>query len=175
MIEEVFWTVCLTDFPHHREALAKLLPAAVRALEGGKLREFNRACTRFLEDGPVPWPRYDAHLSHWNETDPRLPEYEGGEEVASGDYRESGELLAHRIVMAFYAERDRRKYEAEAKTFPYWRLITVEDGRAHPDCVEQSRVTRHYQDEYWQAKTLPCERLYCRCSISRSEFLKGNE
>ncbi|CAM5458077.1 hypothetical protein TMEC54S_03499 [Thauera mechernichensis] len=169
LTEELFPNIFLADFPQHRDAMAKLLPLAVRAVADGKMREFERACAGFLADGPMRWPRYDAHLSYWGEADPRLPEIEDGEVVADGDFREAGELLAHRVTMAVLQERRRRQYLAETDAFPFWRLRVIEDGRAYPDCVEASKTARHFTDPYWQSKALPCARLFCRCLISRAE------
>ncbi len=172
-IKAIFWRIMLDDFPCLETAIQALERPCLRVFEKGAQREFNRACARFLEENAgVGWPRYDAYLKYWKQDDPRIPEFEDGEVVGGADFREAGELLAHRIVMAFYEDRRLRRYLAETDAFPYWRLRVINDGRTPPDCLAEANTTHHFRDAYWQTKTLPCERLFCRCSISRDTAIK---
>lgn len=168
-IKVVFWKIMLADFPGCEDASRPLERLCIRVFENGDQRSFESACMQFLEDAGRHWPRYDAYLAYWNCADPRIPEIEDGEIVADGDFREAGELLAHRIVMAYYQQRQRCQFSAEADAFPYWRLRVIKDGRTPPECVAEAAVAHDWRDRYWREKQLPCARLFCRCSIIRQE------
>lgn len=165
LFEEVFWRVCLVDFPDQHLALTSLFPVGANAIEGKAPRQFDRACRQFFETSRVRWPRYEAYLT--GKGKPLPVEDEENDEWP--DYREMGELLAHRIITAYINTEKRRKFLECPETAPYWRLRVIEDGRTPPECLAEAKASRHYTDLYWQDKQLPCERLDCRCFISRSD------
>jgi hypothetical protein len=164
LIEEVFWKVCLADFPGHTDQLSGLLPAAIRAIEDGKDREFNRACRRFLEDGAIPWPRYDIYRNHWSTQAPNLidEDEEDGEVETVRDNREAGELLAHRIIMSVYAEQRRQRLTSNVADRPYWKLVSTEGC---PGCMNDPHAPQHWQSDFWQNKVVPCEWLGCKSRV----------
>lgn len=129
------------------------------------MRLLEKECRRFFEENEPSWPRYDAYVAYYGETDPRLPVHEDGEEVEGADYREAGELLAHRIVMVFYAEKCRLRYLENVDNRPLWQLAVIKDGRAYPECLKEASVIQRFDSAYWRQKKLPCERLFCRCRI----------
>lgn len=164
LFEAIFWDICLGDFMEHREALATILPAGLNAVAGKAPRQFERLCEQFFADHVKRWQRYEDYLTYWGRS---LP-VENEEEDEWPDYKEMGELLAHRIVMAYMNAEKHQKHLASVDLFPYWRLRVIADGRTPPECLAEAQASRHYTDPYWQAKQLPCERLDCRCSISSS-------
>lgn len=160
--QQVFWKVCLDDFPDQREALAALLPMAVKAIDG-KVRPFYRACADFLDATKAPWPRYDRWLNYRQRQDPRKPEFDGNELIASSSYREAGEFLAQRIIHAFYMAERRQRFAQNAGDRPYWKLVS---GDGCPGCEDDPRIPLHWQSEYWKSKQLPCEWLGCKSRIT---------
>lgn len=164
LFQEIFWQVCLEDFPGHHAALAAVLPAGENAVSGKAPRQFDLACKRFFADNEITWPRYEDYLTYWGRPLPVIDE----EADEWPDYKEMGELLAHRITMAYVNAEKRQKLMASVDLFPYWRLRVIEDGRAHPECLAEAQTTRHYTDAFWQGKKFPCEWLDCRCWITHS-------
>lgn len=173
-IKAIFWKIMREEFPGLDEAIQPLERDCIRVFQKGDQRGFERACTRFLEaHADRGWRRYDAYLAQGKRDDPRIPEMEEGEIVADADFREAGKLLAHRVVIAFYQAEKRRRCLAEIRAYPYWRLRVIEDSATPLACIEESRTAYRYNAPYWQAKALPCGRLFCRCTISRQENEKG--
>ena len=164
IFEMTFWRVCYPDFPQHIEPLRAVLVAAWKHLQG-KLprgqRGLNQCCADLFEQQRPSWARYDAYLVEWPPTPDPFPEDDAAPEP---DFREMGELLAQRIIGAFYAERWRRS-DTPSEDRPVWRLQPVGDGRTPAACIRESRELHHWQSTWWREKTLPCERLDCRCRI----------
>lgn len=165
LLDQVFWSVFLADFTVDDDCLGTLLPLARAAVVKGALRQFNKGCEEFLANAPG-WPRYDEHLTNWQLPDPRLPEFEDGEEIISGSFREAGELLAHRVIMTYYAQREFERYRANVDDRPYWRLVIVDDGRTRDQCKLEALVAHRHDAPYWKRKKLPCEQLFCRCGVT---------
>jgi hypothetical protein len=151
--------VFLDDFPSWEMAIPALIAAGVER------RSLERACTAFFEGTGVGWSRYDEYLAYWSLEDPRLPEYDGDELVTDPDFRQAGELLAHRITMSYYQSERLRRYIENSDNRPYFKLVVIQDGKAYPDCLDEQKVIHRYDSPYWQTKQLPCARLFCRCSI----------
>lgn len=169
LFEATFLRVCGADFAQHIDALRLALLAPGWALVCGTLprgqREYNRLCAAFFERTRVRWPRYEAHLREW----PPEPVLDDDDEPIAdppADWREMGELLAHRIVMAYHAETKRQRLLDNADDRPVWRLVAIEDGRTAQQCMQESRELHHCRSEFWQRRQLPCERLLCRCRIT---------
>lgn len=165
LFERIFWQIFEDDFPLHREAFAKLLPAGLNAINGKVPQHFDRVCSWFFSENTVAWPRYDAYLAYWNEADPRI-ELEEDEDEPDDFAMPPGKLLAHRIVMSFYAEQRRQYFLNNSEFAPYWKLVVIEDGRDYPECVQESKAAHRFDSAYWNKKKLPCERLYCRCRLT---------
>lgn len=162
--EMMFWRVCRPDFPEHTDQLRRLLNGLLGHLQGQvDQRAFRLRCRHFFEETGVRWPRYDA----WVRGQGREPRYEYDEDADEGpDHREMGELLAHRLTMAVYAEEERRRLEDNIADRPVWRLVAIDDGRTPPQCMAEGRRLHHARSAYWRAKQLPCEQLFCRCRIA---------
>lgn len=165
LFERVFWRICEEDFLQHREAFSKLFQPGLNVVNGQPIRHFDRLCSWFFSENKVDWPRYDAYLAYWNEADPRI-EPDDDEDVPDDYAMPPGKLLAHRIVMAFYAERRQIKHLENIGDRPVWRLSVLEDGRSYPECVNESQVAQRFDSDYWKHKRLPCDRLYCRCQVN---------
>lgn len=172
LFEEAFHSVLRTDFPNYKGDLSRFMYAGKRAVSGGEMREFLRQAILFLTGSNLPWLRYELHREYWlntsienadNDEEPLEPE--------NPDFKEMAELLTHRIIMSYTNGEKRRRFEQDADAFPYWQLRTIDDNRAYPECLEESKLVRHYQDPYWIKKKLPCARLFCRCSIIRKGSL----
>jgi len=168
LFETVFRAILKEDFPHHRWDVSRFLYAGKQVISGRDDREFKRQARLFFSENRIRWVRYEAHLAYWGGPEPD-PYGDDEEEDPDPDYREMADLLTHRIVMAYMNAGKRQKYEQEADAFPFWRLRVINDGRAYPDCIEESKTARHCTDPYWKNKKLPCARLFCRCSIVRQE------
>lgn len=164
VFERVFWQICEEDFPAQREQFKALYLPGLDVVNGKSIRPLNKACDGFFTATKAGWPRYDAYLAYWNEADPRIEPDEDEEEP--DDYAmPPGELLAHRIVMGFYAERTRLRYLENTDDRPFWRLSVLDDGRAYQDCFQEATPVQRFDSAYWQQKKLPCERLFCRCDM----------
>lgn len=172
VFEMIFWQVCQEDFPGHTEALRPLLAAGLKLIEGDLhrgQRGYDAKCRDFFRATQAAWPRYEAHRAEWARLAP-APDVDD-EELDDIDgsplpnYAEMGELLAHRIVMAYYREQRIRRYSGNVVDRPVWRLVAIEDGRTHPDCIAASRQVHHWQSEFWLARRGICPRLFCRCRI----------
>lgn len=163
-IDAVFWAVMLADFPAHEERLRPLLPAARAAALGGDQRVLNKALQWFLDEGH-PWPRFDKHLADWDLPDPRVPRDDDDEENDVDPFPRPGELLAHRFLMVYHMSMRLQRQRDNVRDRPYWRLVTIPDGRSFADCNAQAREVHRWDSPYWQAKKVPCERLFCRCRV----------
>ena len=164
-VDQAFWSVCLADFPGQEQRLRRLLPAARAAAAGGDLRPLERACAAFLSEGQS-WPRFDKYLADWQLVDPRLPEVEDEWPVPAGRTAPPpGELLAHRILMASHTRQRLLRHRDNVVDRPYWRLVAIDDGRTCEECKGEARTAHRWDSAYWQTKTLPCERLLCRCRV----------
>lgn len=170
--ERVFWKVCLEDFPGHKIALEKLLPSAIRANDRSEIRNFEKACRDFLESTGVPWPRYDRWLSYWKHPDPRIPEFEDGEEITSADFREAGQLLAQRVFHTFYMAERYKRYLENAEDRPYWQYVAVMDGRTRGSHAALNGKIWRWDDPVWR-EIWPPNDLECRCrvrALTESQF-----
>lgn len=163
LAEMVFWRVCKPDFPQQTAQLLRLLGGLLGHLQGQvDARAFRLRCRHFFEETGVRWPRYDA----WVHEQGREPRYEYDEDADEGpDYREMGELLAHRLVMAYNSETRRQRYLDNVADRPVWQLVAIEDGRTPAECLAEARSLHHCQSSYWRDKQLPCEKLFCRCRV----------
>ncbi|WP_186270308.1 hypothetical protein [Burkholderia gladioli] len=151
--------IFLADFSPWEDALQGILAA------GSNQRALDRACIAFFEDKQPVWQRYDEYLAYWSEPDPRTPEFDDEGIVSDGSFREAGELLAHRISLAYYMYQRRRRYLENVENRPYFRLVAVGDGRTYEDCLEEQKTIHRFDSAYWRSKQLPCRRLFCRCRI----------
>lgn len=171
LFKSTFWQVCLADFPEHVEALRPLYAPGLAHVEGRLAkgqRAYDKMCAAFFERTDARWPRYDAHLAYWASRSAPVTSthVDDDDEPAGPDTREMGELLAHRIVAAFYEEARKRRCEENAADRPVWRLVAIEDGSTPPECIAESRQLHHWQSPYWRQKKLPCEHLFCRCLMT---------
>lgn len=160
--EQVFWEVCTEDFPGHIDQLRQAA-SGIEIIDDGNPRSTTRICEQLMEQVRPPWPRYDRFLAYRELPDPRI---ETEDEYAS--HYEAGELLAHRITMTFYTQRQKSQFLVQVDTRPYWSLSKDD---ACPGCASDPDVPLHWQDAYWQRKQIPCEWLGCRSSIRT--FTKG--
>lgn len=163
VFEMIFWQVCQEDFAGHTEELRPLLTAGIKLIQGDLhrgQRGYDAMCRDFFRKTQAAWPRYLAH-----DADRACGEATDSEDNEGPDYVEMGQLLAQRIVMAYYREQRMRRFADNAEDRPVWRLVAVEDGRAHPDCIAASREVHHWQSEFWRVRRAVCARLDCRCSI----------
>ena len=166
VVEMVFWRICGADFPDHVEELRPLLRPTQQLLNGALprgQREYNRLFAEFFQRTRAPWPRYDAHILEWP-PEPRLDDDD--EPIEEPDWHEMGELLAHRVIHAYYAETKWRRCLDNVHDRPIWRLDVVDDGRTPAKCVALSREPHHWQSAFWQGRRLPCDRLFCRCRLA---------
>lgn len=164
--ETMFWRLCQPDFPQHTEQLRPLLAGLLGHLQGKvDERALRLRCRHFFEETGVRWPRYEAYLREWP-AEPQLDDDDEPIAEPAADCREMGELLMHRIVMAYYAQAKRLRLLDNATDRPVWRLVAIEDGRTPQQCIQESRELHHWRSEFWRRKQLPCERLFCRCGIS---------
>jgi hypothetical protein len=168
MIEIVFWRIC-ADFPGHEATLEPVLQQLLRVLDGKQMRWLEKVCREFFETTGSPWSRYDAWLAAQGQPDLRTPDIEDEEEISAPSYREAGELLAHRLVMACQMSARRQRYFENVRDRPYWALVA--DGDC-PGCKDESTAPLHWNSAYWQKKQLPCEWLGCR---SRMRALTESE
>ena len=167
LFDAVFHAIFKEEFPRYRGDVSGILYSGKQAISGGGDREFKRLVRLFFSENNIRWLRYEVHLDYWGGPEPD-PYGEEDDEGTGPDYGEMAELLTHRIIMAYTNAEKRQKYEQEADDSTLWRLRVIEDGRAYPECIEESKTAKHHTDPYWRNKKLPCARLLCRCTISRS-------
>ncbi|MDR3055233.1 MAG: hypothetical protein LBU53_07510 [Zoogloeaceae bacterium] len=169
LFEQVLTAIFREEFPRWRGDLSRILRVGGKVINGESDRELKRLCRVFFEESGVRWLRYELHTAYWRERYPQDQEEDDDEEEGGSNCYTMTDLLVQRILLAYYAQKKRLKYEQEVDTFPYWRLSVIEDGRAYPECLEEAKAGyRHHADAYWKTKKLPCNRLDCRCSISHS-------
>jgi hypothetical protein len=139
--ETSFWQVCWNDFPHHRKEVSALIES------GSQLA--------------------DGRLAYWEKVCPTPPSrFADDDEDLGPDTREMGKLLAHRILMAHLTAKRRLQYLGNIDHRPVWRLVPIADGRAYPQCLEESTQLHHCLSVYWKDKQIPCEQLDCRCDVT---------
>jgi hypothetical protein len=168
--ETSFWQVCWNDFPHHRKEVSALIESGSQLADGrlaGGVRAFEKLCAGFFDQHSVPWLRYEHHLAYWEKVCPTPPSrFADDDEDLGPDTREMGKLLAHRILMAHLTAKRRLQYLGNIDHRPVWRLVPIADGRAYPQCLEESTQLHHCLSVYWKDKQIPCEQLDCRCDVT---------
>lgn len=97
------------------------------------------------------WPRFDAFLQEC--------------EWAENTRLEMASMLLHRVMKIANAKRDEAARKRHADTHPYWYLSPIDDGLSPARCVDLKGRIKRWDDPLWKSVHIPCERLYCRCSI----------
>lgn len=77
-----------------------------------------------------------------------------------------GRLFHLRVLMKAYALRDEVARRKQLKDRPWWRFTAPEDPATPADCYALNGTVKRYDDAFWSAREVPCERLDCRCSIT---------
>lgn len=80
-------------------------------------------------------------------------------------WREMGFLFCHRLMMKVYKAEDLHSRRSLTHTRPYWQFSAIVDDRTPSECAALDGLIRRHDDAFWADCRIPCERLFCRCSI----------
>lgn len=160
---QVFWDVCIQEFPDHIDLLQEA--AGDFQLNESSLsdpRVMERFCRDLLIQTKAPWPRYARFLAHHSLLHLLTPLLKGEPCPDVSEYFKPGFLLAHRTTMSFYGQRRISQFTENTDDRPYW-MLTKDD--VCPGCLHDPTEPMLWSSDYWQRKQIPCECLGCRSSI----------
>jgi hypothetical protein len=91
------------------------------------------------------------------------------------DKKEMAELFVHRVTMSFCARRRREQHLRTSESRPWWLFDAVDDDRTPGYCARLDGTVKRFDDPFWTEHPIPCERLFCRCSIRSLTDAQANE
>jgi SPP1 gp7 family putative phage head morphogenesis protein len=146
--ERAFWDTAV-EVDASNEAKARLLSELIKAFSRGEPRLGDRAADTFFSQG-YAWPRYSEYLKTVG--------------IGANPYKR-GMLFNHRITMMAYARHHEASRLRNIESRPLWEFSAIDDDRTPSDCLACNGTIRRFDDSFWDLHPIPCEHLFCRCTI----------